>query len=172
MKTKLNSLIVGLFLSLFIIYPTSCSSDDPQPEGINTEEIIGDWTFENSNVVVTINDIPFIEYQIQVNGLTEEDAKLKTSLIELLYKIRGTISIKDDKTFSAVMNDKVKSGKWYIGDPQYHLFLNSKIDPYITEIITLTNNKLEIKEEFINITYNVDGTKTEQVAIVNHILTK
>ncbi len=171
--TKLNAFSVVLLIGITFLSLTSCEKDeDTSPQGLDPDEIVGDWVIESTDVETTINGMDYYDYQINEKGSTKEEAEFGLLFMSELYSIDGTLTINEDGTYSAIFNDEEESGTWNIGEPNYHLYLNDGKTRFITEVITLTNTKLELREEYEDLTIHLDDTRTEEVSIVTHNLVK
>lgn len=173
MKKKLSAFSMVALLVLSCLAFTSCEKDeDSQSDKIDITQIAGDWVFETADVETTINGIDFYEYQLTVKGRTEEEAEEMLVFMTELYRIYGSLSILEDGTFSAVFNDKTYEGEWNIGEPGLHLYLHHLRGKFTMEIVSLSSNKFELREEYLDIDNGINGATTEEFSIVTHTLVK
>ncbi|GEM_PF-327274 len=144
-KLNLKSLVI-LLIAAMAMFCVSCNDEDDDNDGVTASEIVGVWTVSNVEGDIEINGISFMDYLIDLLGMTQEEAE--DALEEMLedFPASGTITMNADGTYNSNFNDEVDSGTW-------HLSANGKVltidkdteDEMVFDVTTLTNSKLVIE---------------------------
>jgi hypothetical protein len=149
---KLNMLILAS--AIFLI--TSCKKDEDS--GGNNNELVGKWTVTSSSFQITIDGLDFVDYLIEMLGLTEEQAQDIASGFES-EDLSGTIEFKSDGTYEAVSDSGTETGTWELNGNTLTMDKGT-IDETNLTVSTLTSSKLviEYNESDNSTDWDLDGT--------------
>ncbi len=158
MKNILSKFALILILGFLVVLMPSCKKDDNTPKS----EIIGTWTFGETEVIITAGGIDMVQYLMSNFGLSTEEAQ---AVIELFMAendleeldFAGTIAFNEDNTYreSLTGSNEDSDGTWEITNNGKTLNLDSQAsDEDKLSIITLTSNSLILG--LVSITEQVD----------------
>jgi hypothetical protein len=128
-----------LFVLLTGVVLTSCDKDDK-----DTNDIVGNWTVDSTNVNATVNNKTMLQYFTDL-GLSPTDARTAAQSFDqtVSQAFSGTINLKSDGTYTSTLGGQADSGKWTLNDSKDKLTVDSSTDdPVILNVTKLTNNQL------------------------------
>jgi len=154
--------VIGLML-VFVIY-FSCNNDDEDNE---TNLLIGVWTVTDADYELSIEDISFVDYLVNIAGFTEMEAEEALDYLLAWYNFEGTLEFKADQTYVAAIGDNIDNGTWSLNSAGDKITFDAGThDEGIAVIISLTTNTLVIRIEFIESEDIDDDPLTSDVDIL------
>lgn len=142
-------IIVAFFVGL-----TGCNKDDDGDGSSNLttrELLIGTWSVTDFDLNIMIGSQTLIDYLIEVEGLTPEEAAAQNAIFEafLESEVTGTLTLKSDYTYVSNFGDGSTSGTWSLSADEKILTLVEGSDTIVLTInsISTTTLKLTISED-------------------------
>jgi hypothetical protein len=139
MEKRKSIISTFLFVLLTGVVITSCDKDDK-----DTNDIVGSWTVDSTNVNATVNNKTMLQYFTDL-GLSPTDAQTAAQSFDqtVSQAFSGTINFKSDGTYTSTLGGQDDSGKWTLNDNKDKLTVDSSTDdPIILNVTKLTNNHL------------------------------
>jgi hypothetical protein len=139
MKKRKSIISTLLFVLLTGVVLTSCDKDDK-----NTNDLVGSWTVDSTNVNATVNSKTMLQYFTDL-GLSPTDAQTAAQSFDrsVSQAFSGTINFKSDGTYTSNLGGQADSGTWTLNSSKDKLTVDSKTDnPVILNVTTLTGNQL------------------------------
>ncbi len=170
MKNTLSKLALILILGFLVVLSPSCKKNDNTPKS----EIIGTWTFGETEVIITANGIDMVQYLMSSFGLSTEEAQ---AVIELFMAesdieeldLTGTIAFNEDNTYHVSLTGSTEDddGTWSITNNGETLSLDSEDpDGDNFQIITLTTNALILGLPSITEEVDFDDDGVDETTLV------
>jgi len=145
MKT-LSKASLLILMSLSLGFLTSCEKDEGEKA---SSDLIGTWTIQESSMDVTIDGVDLVAYLMTALGIPEAQAKVFADLFlasEGGMSPTGTITIKDDNTYTANMDGEVENGTWAVSSDGKTLTISGtdEYGPYsdVLTIVSLSSSQL------------------------------
>ena len=153
--------VIGLML-VFVIY-FGCNNDDENNE---TNLLIGVWTVTDADHELSIEDISFVDYLVNIAGFTEMEAEEALEYILAWYNFEGTIEFKADQTYVTTIGDEIHNGTWSLNSAGDKIIFNAGThDEGTAVLISLTTNTLVMRFEYIESADIDDDPLTSDVDI-------
>jgi hypothetical protein len=157
MKTKLKILKSLTLVILATMLLSGCKKDSTT----TSDSIVGTWTTGTPTFTVTVGDKTLEQYFIDVAGLDQATATQYTALFNLLMQqeFMGSITIKEDGTYSSTMGGSTETGTWVLSDDEKTLTITpSGSDPVTVNIVEKTSDQMKAQiSTTIEQDLNADG---------------
>jgi len=141
--TKASSLIL---ICLSLVLFNSCEKDEGEKV---SSDLIGTWTVKESSMDVTVGGVDLVSYIMTAFEIPEAQAQLFADLFladEGGMAPTGTITIKDDNTYTANMDGESESGTWAVSMDGKTLTISGtdEYGPYSDDltIVSLSSSQL------------------------------
>jgi len=158
-----SSILFMLVLSMAII--TSCEDEGEGGGPDAAAKLIGTWTMTDSDITIKVGGVDILTVLMTVYQMPESEAKAMVDLItqQMEDGFNGTITFKDDKTYSLVLPDEGEAGTWRVSEDGNTLYTTpTGMEEDDMTIHTLTESMLVVKwseqetEEFEGIEVEMD----------------
>lgn len=154
--------VIGLML-VFVTY-FSCNNGDEDNE---PNLLVGVWTVTDADYELSIGDISFVNYLVNIAGFTEMEAEEAENYLLAWYNFEGTVEFKADQTYVTTIGDEIDNGTWSLNSAGDKITFNAGThDENIAVIISLTTNTLVIRLEYIESEDIDDDPLTSDVDIL------
>jgi hypothetical protein len=141
--TKASFLIL---LCLSLVFFNSCEKDEGKQA---SSDLIGTWTVKESSMDVSVGGVDLVTYLMTAFDITEAQAKIFADLFlagEGGMTPTGTITIKDDNTYTANIDGEAESGTWAVSSDGETLTISGtdEYGPYSDDltIVSLSSSQL------------------------------
>lgn len=160
--TKSFQAVFSIVFLFSILLLASCGGDkDPAP----TSKIVGKWSVESSQTIMTVGGKTYEQYLIDEFGLSALEAKEFADLMADLLTLSGyfaELEIKADGTWKGDSDFANVTGKWTLSSDEKTLTLTN--DAAVGEVQTATITKLTDTDLWLEMGVNPDdlpvGTPT------------
>jgi len=147
MKTLANNLF-RLFIIILFVGVTACNKDDDGDDNGNlstAELLIGTWTVTDFDLDIEIGSRSLIDYLIEVEGLSPEEAAAQNAIFEafLESEVTGTLTLKADNTYVSNFGDGSTTGTWSLSADEKTLTLVEGDDTIVITINSITKTTLK-----------------------------
>ena len=147
MKTPGNNLF-RLFIIILFVGFTACNKDDDGDDNGNlttSELLIGTWTVTDFDLDIEIGSQSLIDYLIEVEGLSPEEAAAQNAIFEafLESEVTGTLTLKSDNTYVSNFGDGSTTGTWSLSADEKTLTLVEGDDTIVITINSITKTTLK-----------------------------
>ena len=109
--TKASFLIL---MSLSLVFFNSCEKDEDEKV---SSDLIGTWTIKESSMDIAVGGVDLVSYLMTAFEIPEAQAMLFADLFlggDGGMAPTGTITIKDDNTYTANIDGEAESGTWAV----------------------------------------------------------
>lgn len=141
---KFSTLFFSLVVMVLLVGFTGCNKDDDDDgNGLSTSELlIGTWTVSDFDLTFTVGDKSLIDYLIEEEGLTPEEAAELNAVFEafLESEVTGTITFNSDKTYVTNFGEGSSSGTWSLSADEKTLTLVEEGENIIITINSISSN--------------------------------
>lgn len=140
---KFQLLLSILFISLFTI---SCGSDDDDESPAAVSEIVGSWDLNSVDFAVEVNGVDFIDYFVDLLGLTPIEAATAEGLLleeASVFETSAEFTFNADGTY--IITDPVEGneeGTYSLNSDESQITIVSDGESFVADILTLTNSQL------------------------------
>lgn len=144
MKNSLQNLAILFFLSIGILFSTSCSKEDANEEATN--DLLGTWTMGQSTVDLTVDGVDLVEHMATTLGIPEQQAEAMVAFFtaSMQQGAQGTITFKDDNTYQFVNSQETENGTYSIGNDGQTLTLNYENEVDNLTIVSLSSSNMQL----------------------------
>lgn len=150
---KFSNILYGLFVVAFLVGLTGCNKDDDGDGSSNLttrELLIGTWTVTDFDLEILIGSQSLLDYLIEVEGLSPEEAAAQNAIFEafLVSEVTGSLTLKSDNTYVSNFGEGSTTGTWSLSADEKTLTLVEGEDTIVITInsITATTLKATISE--------------------------
>lgn len=148
MKTY-YTVITRLFIVILFVGFSACNKDDDGDGSSNlttSELLIGTWSVTDFDLDIMIGSQSLIDYLIEVEGLTPEEAAAQNAIFEafLESEVTGTLTLKSDNTYVSNFGDGSTTGTWSLSADEKILTLVEGSDTIVLTINSVTTTTLKV----------------------------
>ena len=129
MMKKMYRVFSFLLMSSLLVSLLSCSEDEATGGDENSpNQIIGKWTLESADIVLTVEGKPFWQFYKEAKGVSEQEAKEAEEYWKASdIKSEGTLEFKANNQYQMSEPGKAPiTGSWELSDDEKELFLDGK----------------------------------------------
>ena len=153
--TKASSVIL-MFLTLAFFY--SCEKDEGETV---SSDLIGTWTVKESSVDVTVGGVDLVTYLMTAFEVSEEEARNFADLFlgdEGGMAPTGTVTIKDDNTYTSNIDGVKESGTWAVSSDGKTLTISGtdEYGPYSDDLTIVSMSSSQLVLSFTEDSEEVD----------------
>ena len=165
MKTLFSYSI--LLLSILVVYLSSCSKEDEI--SVTYKQICSEWEVTDIQFSLSIGGQDFVDFLINMYGMTEEEAQIVLEANETAYRESwtGTMHFKQDGTYEFNVGGEYYSNNWYLSDDEktIHVFYHGYYVDF--RIVSVDDNTMYLRfDQIYYVDVNSDGNK-EAIAYMN-----
>lgn len=147
MKT-LRTLFLRLFIITLFVGLGACNKDDDGDGSSNlttSELLIGTWSVTDFDLDIQIGSQSLLDYLIEVEGLTPEEAAAQNAIFEafLASEVTGTLTLNSDNTYVSDFGDGPTTGTWSLSADEKTLTLVEGADTIVITIVSITKTTLK-----------------------------
>lgn len=159
MKTSLLKFTILFTLVLSVILVTSCSKESEEEKATNN--LIGTWTFGDTDVELTANGQDIIDYMTSNFDYTPEQAQMLVDIFTagMASENTGTVNFKDDNTYHSVTPDGNEDGTWSMSEDGNTITLKYEQETDNFTIVSLSSSAMTLKlpTETEDVDFDDDG---------------
>ncbi len=165
MKKYLQNLAILGILSVLIISGSSCKKEDDNEKAAN--DLHGTWTINQTNVDLTVDGVDLVDYMVSNFTYTQQQAQAMVDIftVSLQSGNSGTITFREDNTYTFVNNDEEENGTWSIGNDGATLTMNFDNEADNLTILSLSSSSLKLQIPTESEMADLDGNGEDETEI-------